>query len=714
MMLDCSTFTCPTGAVPGEAEGACYCSCNGDAGYESIGDAGACVLNPCLPSDGGGFGPCDPFATCTDLGNGQASCACDTCYTGTGLAGACSKDYCCLRGGPDGGALDGGPCPAPSRCDTQPEGYTCSCPSPLLAYPPGTSDDTVQCIADICDDAGTNPCDQHAVCTNTPDGGTCYCEQGWVGSGLAETCERPNSCDAGFCDINASCAWTPQGGSVCSCDPPYTGPGTPNTCEPPEPCETTPPPCVPDSICTDTQTPPFFTCACEANYQSAAGPDGGLECSPINPCAQNQSLCNSNATCLFTGPGAYACQCNAGFSGDGLVCHNGWQSIATGGATTCATRTDGTLWCWGDGSQGDLANGSINPGGGVAYDRDCAVQVGSSAGWLKVAPGLSHVCAIQSAGGSPTAGTLWCWGLNTNGQLANDTYDVDGGPKFNAPYPLQVGSETDWTDVAAGVSNTCGIKTDGTLWCWGTNRAGNSFNGTVVPPQMGDNFSPPVQMPAPAAGTAWTAVALGNNHLCGMRSDGSLWCWGENTVGQVGDGTTTARTAPVQIGADAGWLSVAAGDDHTCAVRADGTLWCWGDDSAGDIGVGSQTNTPILSPGQVGTNDSAAWTSVACGPEDDHVCATKADGTVWCWGSNTDGDLGVSSSSAYSQYPLQPVFAGLADGGFIAGVAVGQSYAMAIDNASELWCWGADVAGQCGDCSTPFGGPYFTPEQTLH
>lgn len=334
--------------------------------------------------------------------------------------------------------------------------------------------------------------------------------------------------------------------------------------------------------------------------------------------------------------------------------------FALSAGRTCVRKIDGTLWCWGSNQYGAL-------GDGTTVDRPSPVQVGSLTPWAEVAMGRNHTCARKMDG------TLWCWGANHQGQLGNGTVDVGFLPN---PVPAQVGSLTTWVEVAASSSHTCARRIDGTLWCWGANGVGQLGDGTTVrrpsPVQVGslttwvevavsgtatcarqtdrtlwcwgsfDDVSlglSPVQV---GSLTSWIEVVGNERHACARRTDGTLWCWGQNALGQLGDGTTTDRPSPaVQVGSLATWDQVGVGREHTCARRTDGTLWCWGGNHFGQLGngtVGGTPGAPTPTPEPVQVGSLATWLEVAGG--DYHTCARQTDGTLWCWGTNSFGELG--------------------------------------------------------------------------
>lgn len=180
--------------------------------------------------------------------------------------------------------------------------------------------------------------------------------------------------------------------------------------------------------------------------------------------------------------------------------------------------------------------------------------------------------------------------------------------------------------VAAGGAHTLGLKRDGTLWAWGWNEFG----------QLGDGTTTFRLTPAQVGSEHWMAAAAGDLHTVALRSDGTLWAWGLNDDGQLGDGTTTQRLTPVQVGTETDWASIAAGtmSGHTVALKADGTLWAWGRNDHGQLGDG--TTTQRLTPARAATV--LRWTGAAVGG--DHTVAVSSDGTLWTWGWDAIGQLG--------------------------------------------------------------------------
>ena len=297
-----------------------------------------------------------------------------------------------------------------------------------------------------------------------------------------------------------------------------------------------------------------------------------------------------------------------------------WAQVAAGGGEmgyehTVAVKTNGTLWAWGNNADGEL-------GDGTTTDRSVPVQVGTDAHWAQVAAGFFYTVAVK------TDGTLWAWGFNSDGELGD-------GTTASRLVPVQVGTDTNWASVAAGTGDlghatTAAVKTDGTLWAWGSNFAGKLGDGTTT------NRRVPVQV---GTDTHWTQVAAGSYHTVALKTDGTLWAWGWNPSGALGDGTTIDRSTPVQVGTDTHWAQVSASWDFTVAVKTDGTLWAWGYNGDGELGDGTTTDRSI--PVQIGMG--ADWAQVAAGGY--YTAAVTTGGTLWAWGWNGAGNLGDGTTT---------------------------------------------------------------------
>jgi alpha-tubulin suppressor-like RCC1 family protein len=233
------------------------------------------------------------------------------------------------------------------------------------------------------------------------------------------------------------------------------------------------------------------------------------------------------------------------------------------------------------------------------YGTNTPQQVGTNANWLAIAAGYHHTVALRADG------TLWAWGINEFGALGNGMAGT-AYPYASTNTPQRVGTNSDWQAIAAGGRHTVALRTDGTIWAWGDNRAGQLGNGTfetnapygtTTPQQIGTNAD-------------WLAIAAGDAHTVALRADGTIWAWGDNRAGQLGNGTYTTNApygicTPQVMGSATNWQTIAAGVWHAVALRRDGTLWAWGLNRNGQLGIGTfTTNDPpgINTPQQVGTN----------------------------------------------------------------------------------------------------------------
>jgi len=298
---------------------------------------------------------------------------------------------------------------------------------------------------------------------------------------------------------------------------------------------------------------------------------------------------------------------------------SGWAAVSNSGVNTLAIKKDGTLWAWGDNRLGQLGLGL-----GLAdlYAHPTPTQVGSASDWAAVSAGDFHAVALKKDG------TLWAWGFNYYGELGlGDTHDRDA--------PTQVGSASNWAAVSANDYSTLALKKDGTLWSWGMNDYGQLGLGTAdtnahpTPTQVGSASDWAAVSPS----GAWSTLAL--------KKDGTLWAWGFNSKGQLGLGDTVDRLTPTEVGSTSGWAAVSAGFGHTLAIKKDGTLWSWGVNDFGQLGRGTADTNAHPTPTQVGST--SGWAAVSAGYG--HALAIKKDGTLWAWGLNVDGELGLSDTA---------------------------------------------------------------------
>ncbi len=294
--------------------------------------------------------------------------------------------------------------------------------------------------------------------------------------------------------------------------------------------------------------------------------------------------------------------------------------VATTGFSSAAVRSDGTLWTWGQNGFHGLGDGSFG-------DRAVPTQVGTDTDWSALAGGWNFMLALKADG------SLWAWGINAFGQLGD-------GTGTDRPTPTHIGTDT-WTEIGAGSFHSVAVRSDGTLWAWGANNVGQVGDGTTT------NRFAPVQV---GSDSDWTAVDAAE-HSMALKSDGTLWAFGWNYKGQLGDGTFTNSAVPVQVGVDSDWASINAGGWASSAIKTDGTLWTWGDNAFGTLGISGPglSQTPL----QVGTDTDWAQVSSSTCTEPTPVLAIKSGGSLWGWGSNDFGQLGVGSAYGVQATPVQ-------------------------------------------------------------
>lgn len=339
--------------------------------------------------------------------------------------------------------------------------------------------------------------------------------------------------------------------------------------------------------------------------------------------------------------------------------------IAAGEGHTIVLKSNGTLWAWGHNGSGQLGIGSTD-------DSDTPVQIGSDTDWVAVKAGNRFTIARKANG------TLWAWGYNADrGQLGDGTTE-------NRLSPVQIGSDTDWAAMASGWDYTVAIKTGGTLWAWGSNSYGQLGLGGTNDDGV---HHTPVQI---GSATDWSAVIAGGAHIIARRG-GGLWVWGNDSGGQLGDNSTTDRTAPFQIGTETDWATMIEGKTgtyHTLIAKTDGTLYVCGANTHGQLGLGTAEGSPhkILVPIDSNTN----WTTMTAGGYL-HTIARKSNGTLWAWGFNAYGQLGVGLSDNLIASPTQ-----IGSESNWTTVTAGHWHTLALKGDGTLWSWGSNGNGQLG------------------
>jgi alpha-tubulin suppressor-like RCC1 family protein len=324
---------------------------------------------------------------------------------------------------------------------------------------------------------------------------------------------------------------------------------------------------------------------------------------------------------------------------------NSIVAIMGGEAHNIAIRSDGTVWGWGQNSLGQLGNGTTN-------DSATPVQVG-----LGCNPPLTSVTKL---GGRTywnlavkSDGTVWAWGMDSFGQVGNGTVTPLSTTQITVP--VQVSNSQPGGAIHSPVQVSCGytygvaLLTNGTVWTWGTGPNGELGNGTSG--TLATNYTP-----GQVIGLSnITAISSGWKHILALKSDGTVWAWGKNLSGELGDGTTQNRSLPVQVLNLSNVVSISGGDYNSAALKSDGTVWKWGLDDVGELGNGTADGNPHAFASQVSSDEFGAGFNkvVKVAARDYHNIAVKADGSVWMWGANDQGQCGDGTyTDAWKPVPV--------------------------------------------------------------
>ncbi len=376
-------------------------------------------------------------------------------------------------------------------------------------------------------------------------------------------------------------------------------------------------------------------------------------------------------TCALTSAGAVKCwgDSSKGQVGDGATTNRplpvqvsglatGVKAIAAGGQHTCAVMSDGKVRCWGLNEKGQLG---INN----RTDKSTPTEVVNLTGVDKIAAGTSHTCALT------TAGAVKCWGANLRGQLGNGQVTTD------KIVPVDTVNITNARGVTAGDAHTCAALTDGRAYCWGDNES----------TQLGANRPEPYyQIPEEVVGLSGVAeIKAGGRTTCARLNSGAVACWGDNLVGQVGDGSGVNRPNAVTVPGISGATAIGLGGTHVCVAAQGDALRCWGDNSYGQLADGTLVYRAVRA--DVAGLGNVTNLSSGIG----HTCALMPDGTVKCWGNNYLGQLGDGTRTTRTTPITVP---GLSS---VKKVVAGGGHTCALMLDGSVKCWGNNQYSQLGD-----------------
>ena len=381
-----------------------------------------------------------------------------------------------------------------------------------------------------------------------------------------------------------------------------------------------------------------------------------------------------------------------------------WRHVTGDSGRSFAIKDEGTLWAWG-----------LNIGLGIdSEDRKIfsPEQVGTSSNWSLVDSASLHALALKEDG------SLWAWGDNRSGQLGD-------GTREDQPFPVRITGDYDWVKISASSNGTLALKDDGSLWGWGSSFLfGYPFENRIVPTRIDGDYD-------------WMDISLGNGFAVALKTDGTLWSWGANSFGQLGDGTfedSEDKYKPRQVGEYNDWVNISAGAYHTLALRSDGGLWTWGNNKLGQLGDGTLVNRNVptkinidhelkhIKTGHtfsmarkedgslwfwgenrfnigdslednitfpLNTNLGSNWDSIYFTSR--HILGIQYDSSLWSWGSNTFGELG-HGVNIHSYSPKK-----ITEDLNWTSVTAGHKHSMAISNSEDLFGWGGNYYGQLGN-----------------
>jgi alpha-tubulin suppressor-like RCC1 family protein len=313
------------------------------------------------------------------------------------------------------------------------------------------------------------------------------------------------------------------------------------------------------------------------------------------------------------------------------------------------------------------------PSGVAGAPRGPLMTVTPTNAFVTIDAGLTHTCALTSAGQS------WCWGRNAGGQLGDSSAASTTVPVAT----FQTGGPTFGSVITAGNSHSCSIDTSSAPWCWGYNGDGRIGDGTFV-----------LRM-APSAvtgGLSFTTISAGGQHSCGLNSSGQAYCWGSNAYGQIGNNSTSFAYGPTAVQQPVGvtFTQIFAADKHTCALASSGAAYCWGYGGDGAIGHGS-----LIGP-KVPTAVSGGLTFTAVVTEYNHSCGLTSGGQAYCWGLNSSSQLGDSTTTNRTT----PVAVQQPGGLTFASLTTGSSDTCGLNGSGQAYCWGNNSNGQLGNGTT--------------
>lgn len=613
--------------------------CGFGCGPDNVCSGGVCALGACPP----GRDDCNAFAgdgceteLTTDPGN------CGACGNFCGPSSNCVSGACaCVSGASDCNMAPSDGC----------EVFTASDPSNCGACgnvcPPDNFCSAGSCVLGTCPpdhaDCNMDPMDGCEVFTDT-DSSNC--------GACGNACGPSSFCDFGgcVCDLDfEDCDMAPGNGCEVNVrsDPMNCG-GCGFACGMGAACV--------DRACVTMCTGSAGDCdgmpGCETDLDTDPSNCGGcgVSCGAAGACIAGRCddvtdiVTGADFTCASRASGGSACWGDGGSGqlGDGTTMSHGVPNptaappltdVAAGESFACGLDEFGTPWCWGGNSYGQMGDGSVSG----SRPTPNPVMLATPDPAVLLAAGGNHACIVN------TVGEVWCWGRGDVGQMGDSTSAT------NNPLPVQASLPSMRTAVgiAAGEFHTCALLDDDTIWCWG-----NDLDGQLGTSGAPSNSLVPVQTTAAVPGP--TAIAAGERHTCAVTASRRLYCWGHNTSGQSSGSTSPPSiTAPTIVSGAINVTAVGTGRVHTCYLGSLSRVWCFGDNTRGQLGEGT-TSPPGAMPVQVQPPLTATRLSVGAAAE--HSCAVDPGGRAWCWGDDFNGQIGDGMASGTENNPRPVAF----------------------------------------------------------
>jgi alpha-tubulin suppressor-like RCC1 family protein len=353
------------------------------------------------------------------------------------------------------------------------------------------------------------------------------------------------------------------------------------------------------------------------------------------------------------------------------------RGVAMGDGHTCAIRWGNAVYCWGDNTYGQLG---VEPLTVTSVSVPTVIPALTRRAWAMVVAGHNHTCVLPAGAGGTTP---ICWGDNAGGQ-------VDPGARTQAvrATPREVPMDARFVSLCAGQRHTCGVRSDGAVQCWGSNRFGQ-----VHPAEARNEFAlgTPISF---AGGSRAEEVGCGQSHTCARLNNGQVWCWGDNLRGQLGVGDLMPRATPTPVGVGMSAVQLAVGGRHTCVRTAD-DVRCWGDTDRAQV-LPSPSETPRPTPYVINRGAILNPRTVVAGQH--HTCVVTSDRLVRCWGDNRALQLGIQRVSYTVAVPGAGTVVGVVDA---ESLAAGVASTCATLRDGTMRCWGRNTGGQLGDGSLP-------------